>query len=195
VVPKLSLETGLVYTYTKPPRDDDTEAWYFTALDFCTGRTVYKQLAGRGFGYNNNFAPVTLAADGSAYVGALGGLIRLADATPPAGPRAGAPRGCPSAASRPRLKLRLRSRRARNASGRRCRLRPVRARVRGRDVRHVHRVAFLRSGRRVARDRRRPFARVVDRGDRAGRRRVAARVRLKDGRLVRLRRSYRACAT
>ena len=60
VVPKLSLETGLVYTYTKPPRDDGSDAWYFTALDFCTGRTVYSRLAGTGLGYNNNFAPVTL---------------------------------------------------------------------------------------------------------------------------------------
>ena len=34
VVPKLSIETGLVYTYTKPPRDDGNDAWYFTALDF-----------------------------------------------------------------------------------------------------------------------------------------------------------------
>ena len=194
VVPKLSLENGLVYTYTKPPRDDGTEAWWFTALDFCTGRTVYRQLAGTGLGYNNNFAPVTLGADGSAYVGVLGGLIRLADASPPAGPPAGARRGCPAAAKRPRLRLVLRSRRARDARGRRCRVRPVRARVRGRDIRHVRRVAFRR-GRRVARDRRRPFGRVVDRRARAGRRRVLARVRLDDGRLVRLRRSYRSCGT
>ena len=90
VVPKLSLETGLVYTYTKPPRQDETDAWYFTALDFCSGRTVYRGLAGRGLEYNNNFAPVTLGPDGSAYVGALGGLIRLHDATLPSGPPASA---------------------------------------------------------------------------------------------------------
>ena len=60
VVPKVSLETGLLYTYTKPQREDGNDPWYFTALDFCTGRTIYRRLAGLGFGYNNNFAPVTL---------------------------------------------------------------------------------------------------------------------------------------
>jgi hypothetical protein len=79
VVPKLSLATGLVYAYTKPPRDDGVDAWYFTAIDFRTGATVYKRLAGTGLGFNNNWAPVTLGPDGTAYVGALGGLVRLAD--------------------------------------------------------------------------------------------------------------------
>jgi hypothetical protein len=79
VVPKLSLANGLVYTYTKPPRDDGTDAWYFTAIDFQTGETVYKRLAGTGLGFNNNFAPVTLAPDGTAYVGVLGGISRYAD--------------------------------------------------------------------------------------------------------------------
>jgi hypothetical protein len=79
VVPKLSLATGLVYTYTKPPTPDDTDAWYFTAIDFFTGRTVYKRLAGTGLGFNNNYAPVTIGPEGSAYVGALGGLVRLWD--------------------------------------------------------------------------------------------------------------------
>jgi hypothetical protein len=79
VVPKLSLANGLVYTYTKPPRDDGTDAWYFTAIDFKTGATVYKRLAGTGLGFNNNYAPVSIGPDGSAYVGALGGLVRLWD--------------------------------------------------------------------------------------------------------------------
>jgi hypothetical protein len=64
VVPKLSLASGLVYTFTKPPRSDDTDAWYFTVLDFRTGETVYRRLAGTGFGHNNNFAPVTLGPTG-----------------------------------------------------------------------------------------------------------------------------------
>jgi hypothetical protein len=80
VVPKASLATGLVYTYTKPPRDDGIDPWYLTALDFRTGKTVFKRLAGTGLGYNNNYAPITIGPDGSAYVGALGGLVKLADA-------------------------------------------------------------------------------------------------------------------
>jgi hypothetical protein len=80
VVPKLSLAAGLVYTYTKPKRDDTTDAWYLTALDFDTGKTVYRRLAGTGFGYNNNYAPVTISPSGTAYVGVLGGLTRFRDA-------------------------------------------------------------------------------------------------------------------
>jgi streptogramin lyase len=78
VVPKLSLATGLVYTYTKPP-DTAADAWYFTALDFRSGATVYKRLAGTGLGFNNHYAPITLGPDGTAYVGALGGLVLLRD--------------------------------------------------------------------------------------------------------------------
>jgi hypothetical protein len=77
VVPKLSLANGLVYTYTKPPRPDGEDPWYLTALDFRTGATVYRRLAGVGLGHNNNWAPVTIGPSGTAYVGALGGLIAL----------------------------------------------------------------------------------------------------------------------
>ncbi|HEY6636616.1 MAG TPA: hypothetical protein VIZ61_02945 [Solirubrobacterales bacterium] len=75
VVPKLSLSNGLVYTYTHPARSDGIDTWYLTALDFRSGRTVYRRLAGTGFGFNNNYAPVTLGPDGTAYVGVLGGVV------------------------------------------------------------------------------------------------------------------------
>jgi hypothetical protein len=77
VVPKLSLANGLVYTYTHPPRSDGIDAWYLTTLDFRTGQTVYRRLAGTGFAFNNNYAPVTLGPDGTAYVGVLGGVVEL----------------------------------------------------------------------------------------------------------------------
>jgi hypothetical protein len=77
VVPKLSAANGVVYTYTKDARDDGVDAWYLTALDFRTGRTIYKRLGGEGLGHNNNYAPVTLGPDGTAYVGVLGGLVEL----------------------------------------------------------------------------------------------------------------------
>lgn len=80
VVPKLSLGAGLLYTYTKPATTDTTDPWYFTALDFRTGKTIYKRLAGSGLGFNNNYAPVTIAPNGVAYLGVLGGLVRLEDA-------------------------------------------------------------------------------------------------------------------
>ncbi|HYC24034.1 MAG TPA: hypothetical protein VEI94_15085 [Candidatus Bathyarchaeia archaeon] len=89
VVPKLSLATGLVYTYTKDPEPPGTDAfdpWYLTALDFATGTTRWKRLAGTQTGFNNNYAPVTIGPDHAAYVGVLAGLVRLADT--------GAPEGC-----------------------------------------------------------------------------------------------------
>jgi hypothetical protein len=75
VVPKLSLANGLVYTYTKPAGTAPADPWYLTALDFRTGATVYRRLSGEGLGFNNNYAPVTLGPDGTAYVGVLGGLV------------------------------------------------------------------------------------------------------------------------
>ena len=113
VVPKLSLHNGLVYVYTKEPDPDRRDPFYLTALDFRTGRTVFKRLAGRGLGFNNNYAPVSLGPDGTAYVGTLGGLVALRDrVAPPRVPRAQTqPQAgiAPSAGlGRPRLALGLR---------------------------------------------------------------------------------------
>jgi hypothetical protein len=32
-----------------------------------------------GLGYNNNYAPITLGPDGTAYVGVLGGILAVRD--------------------------------------------------------------------------------------------------------------------
>ncbi len=81
VVPKLSLSAGLVYTYTKPA--GVTDPWYLTALNFATGKTVYRLLAGTGLTFNNNYAPVSIGPNGSAYVGIITGLAEFRDAVPP----------------------------------------------------------------------------------------------------------------
>jgi hypothetical protein len=90
---------------------------------------------------------------------------------------------------RPRLRLATRPRR-------RCVRRFVRARVVGRDRRSVSRADFIVRGRRLARDRRAPFAkRVRIRRVRRGRRfRFRARVSTGDGRVVTLDRRLRRCA-
>lgn len=78
-VPKVSLATGLLYTYTKPPSAWGVAAWYLTALDARTGRTVFRVRAGLGAAFNNHYAPVTLGPDGSAYVATLMGMVRIRD--------------------------------------------------------------------------------------------------------------------
>jgi hypothetical protein len=77
-VPKASLATGLLYVYTKPQRAL-VDAWYFTAIDIRTGRTVFSRLTGAGPGYNNHYAAIYLGPDGSAYIATLAGMIRVHD--------------------------------------------------------------------------------------------------------------------
>jgi hypothetical protein len=144
VVAKLSRGNGLVYTYTKDPAPDNSDPWYLTALDVRTGKTVYKRLAGEGLGYNNNYAPVTIGRDGTAYVGVLGGLVALRDATPPA--QSDLSRGPPSARA---LRVGVRLRRGR----RRCI-----ARVSGADKRHARKLSVLKSkAQLIKRDKRAPL--------------------------------------
>ena len=173
VVPKLSAANGIVYTYTKDPQPDDQDAWYLTALDFHTGETLYKRLGGEGLGHNNNYAPVTLGPDGTAYVGVLGGLIGLRDATPPPGAAGGPPAGTPTRRRHGSLRLRVR----RLKGGR------VRAKVVGKGVRQVRRVEFRVRGKRLKRDRTRPFDAVITlkRFNKRGRTKIAARIVRKDG--------------
>jgi glucose dehydrogenase len=75
VVSKAALANGLVYSYTVDANND----WYFTALDFRTGKVVYKAYAGTGLGFNNNYAGISISPRGVEYLGAIGGLISLRD--------------------------------------------------------------------------------------------------------------------
>ena len=81
-VPKLSLANGLIYTVTKDPAGT-SDVWYLAALDFRTGKLVYKYRYGTGPGFNPNYAPVSIGEHGEAYVGVLDGLVRIQDSTPP----------------------------------------------------------------------------------------------------------------
>jgi len=79
VISKMSLANGLIYTYTKPKGPATTDPWYFTAIDFHTGTTVYRQLAGIGVLYNNHYAGAYLGPDGTLYVGVVGGIVAMRD--------------------------------------------------------------------------------------------------------------------
>jgi hypothetical protein len=64
-VPKMSLATGLIYLYTKPPGLPD--AWYLTAVDFRSGRTVWRRLIGTGVLFNVHYAGLTISPKGVLY--------------------------------------------------------------------------------------------------------------------------------
>lgn len=81
---RLSLGNGLVYIYGKDESGLMTEEkWYFTALDFTTGETVYKKLTGTGLGYNNWQGSLFLHPDGGiAYSTTIFGLVMIRDTAP-----------------------------------------------------------------------------------------------------------------
>jgi len=79
---KLSLGNGLLYTYYRGASPYLTK-WYFTAIDFWTGETVFRQLVGPGMGYNNWAGAIFLHPDGGvAYSTTIFGLVKLQDSIP-----------------------------------------------------------------------------------------------------------------
>ena len=84
VVPKLSAaHRARLHVHEGPARGPGDDGWYLTAIDFAHRQDRVQAARRRGLGYNNNYAPVTLGPDGTAYVGMLGGIVALADAAPP----------------------------------------------------------------------------------------------------------------
>jgi hypothetical protein len=83
VVPKMSNRTGLIYTYTRPPDPGGSQGYYWTAISYHTGKTAWSKYAGSGLLFNNNYAGLALGPDGSAYLGVIGGIIRLSDSPLP----------------------------------------------------------------------------------------------------------------
>jgi hypothetical protein len=79
-VPKLSMETGLIYVYAKDPSVGlGVDAYYLSALDFETGKTVFETFVGTGVSYDNNWAPITLGEKRCAYIGVLRGMAQICD--------------------------------------------------------------------------------------------------------------------
>jgi hypothetical protein len=80
VISKASIATGLIHTYTREVDPNGVQAWYWTAVDFHTGVTQYKQLAGTGPRWNNHYAAVSVGPDGTEYTsGFPGGLWSIKD--------------------------------------------------------------------------------------------------------------------
>ena len=146
--PKLSAANGIVYTYTKDPQPDSQDAVVPDRAGLPHRRDALQAPGRRGARPQQQ-----LRADHArprrhrAYVGVLGGLIGLRDATPPPG-APGAPGATPGARRAPGS-LRLKVRRL--EGGR------LRARVVGKGVGQVRRVTFRVRGKTVRVDRKRPF--------------------------------------
>lgn len=79
LVPKMSNSTGLVYLYERPDDPGGNEGYYWTAVSFHTGQTVWRRYAGSGLWFNNNYAGMMLGPDGTAYLGVIGGIVALRD--------------------------------------------------------------------------------------------------------------------
>jgi hypothetical protein len=77
--PRLSLANGLLYAYTKRHSWWGANAWYLTALDVRTGRSVFSVRTGLGSLLDGHYGEVAISPDGSAYVATLGGLVRIRD--------------------------------------------------------------------------------------------------------------------
>jgi hypothetical protein len=79
VVPKLSTKTGLIYAYTQDADPLGNRRWSWVAISFRTGQTAWKQLAGVGALYTNNYAGIAIGPKGWLYLGVFGGIVALRD--------------------------------------------------------------------------------------------------------------------
>ena len=77
--PAVALASGLAFAYTKPHSWLGVDAWYLSALDLRTGRTVYAVRTGLTVLADSHRGAVALGPDGSAYVPVLGGVVRVRD--------------------------------------------------------------------------------------------------------------------
>ena len=75
----LSSPAGLVYAWTKRPSLVGVSAWYLTAIDVRTGRSMWSVRTGTGMLSGGDGSALALAADGSAWMGTRAGLVRVRD--------------------------------------------------------------------------------------------------------------------
>jgi hypothetical protein len=78
-LPKLSTQTGLIYVVGREDDENGVDAYYWTAVDFRTGKVAWRKLAGTGVAWDSYFAPASLGPDGTFYNGNYGGLAAVRD--------------------------------------------------------------------------------------------------------------------
>jgi hypothetical protein len=78
--PRLSTRTGLIYTIASEHDDgNDVNAYYWAALDFRTGETVWKKLAGTGDRFDTFYPALAIGPNNALYTGVYGGIISMRD--------------------------------------------------------------------------------------------------------------------
>ena len=77
----MSTKMGLIYVYVQ-----DTERaaggefiWYVAAVDWNTGKTVFKVRTGTGGTFNDNYLQASIGPDGTFYQTVLGGVVGVND--------------------------------------------------------------------------------------------------------------------
>jgi len=82
-VSKGDTANGLVYTYENLRDPSGADPWYWTAVDYRSGRIAWRQRAGYGGLFNNHYAGIALGkAPGgkpTLYLGGVGGIMALRD--------------------------------------------------------------------------------------------------------------------
>jgi hypothetical protein len=75
---------GLIYTFRKPKDPSGAGGWYWSALDYRTGKVVWTRRAGYGGLYNNHYSGIAIGTNPvsgkpTLYLGGVGGLMALRD--------------------------------------------------------------------------------------------------------------------
>jgi len=79
-VPKLSFGNGLLYLYTYQRGTGNNYSYAFTAVDFRTGKTVFRIPTGWRIRFADFGAPITLGpSGGTAHIGTLRGMVTIRD--------------------------------------------------------------------------------------------------------------------
>ncbi|RSM17485.1 hypothetical protein CDV31_003735 [Fusarium ambrosium] len=81
ITPILSTKTGLLYMPTQDYKlaQEGSYVYYLSALDFETGKEVWKVRTGAGGSFSNHFLPPVLTMDGGAGHYVIGGFVKVKD--------------------------------------------------------------------------------------------------------------------
>lgn len=76
VVPKLAAQSGIAWFYS-PSLSGVSQDWALVGLDMTSGREVARIPTGRGKGFDNNWSSISLAPDGTLYIGTTQGMVQV----------------------------------------------------------------------------------------------------------------------